>query len=57
MHVEYKALMDNNTWTLVSFSPHRKAIGCKWIFRIKENPHGSVNKLFIGKGIFTNGWL
>lgn len=24
--------------------PHRKAICCKWVFRIKENPDGSINK-------------
>jgi histone deacetylase 1/2 len=44
MQDEYKALMDNNTWTLVPLPPHRKAIGCKWIFRVKENPDGVVNK-------------
>jgi histone deacetylase 1/2 len=44
MQAEYKALMDNNTWSLVPLPPHRKAIGCKWIFRVKENPDGSVNK-------------
>ncbi|PNX94499.1 retrovirus-related Pol polyprotein from transposon TNT 1-94, partial [Trifolium pratense] len=44
MQSEYKALMDNNTWSLVPLPPHRKAIGCKWIFRIKENPDGTVNK-------------
>jgi histone deacetylase 1/2 len=44
MKSEYKALMDNNTWSLVPLPPHRKAIGCKWIFRIKENPDGTINK-------------
>jgi histone deacetylase 1/2 len=44
MQVEYKALVDNKTWTLVPLPPHRKAIGCKWIFRVKENPDGTVNK-------------
>lgn len=44
MQADYKALMDNNTWSLVPLPPHRKAIGCKWIFRVKENPDGSVNK-------------
>ncbi|CAJ2642451.1 unnamed protein product [Trifolium pratense] len=28
----------------VPLPPHKKAIGCKWIFRVKENPDGSVNK-------------
>ena len=24
--------------------PNRKAIGCKWVFRVKENIDGSINK-------------
>ncbi|GAU35295.1 hypothetical protein TSUD_54540 [Trifolium subterraneum] len=44
MKTEYKALVDNHTWSLVPLPPHRKAIGCKWIFRVKENPDGSINK-------------
>jgi histone deacetylase 1/2 len=44
MQAEYKALMDNQTWSLVPLPSHRRAIGCKWIFRVEENPDGSVNK-------------
>ncbi|WJX56325.1 hypothetical protein P8452_41992 [Trifolium repens] len=44
MHTEFKALTDNNTWSLVSLPPKKRAIGCKWNFRIKENPDGTVNK-------------
>lgn len=34
----------NNTWWLV-FSPiDRKPIGCKWVFKIEENPDGTINK-------------
>lgn len=29
---------------MVALPPHRKAIGCKWVFRVKENPDGSINK-------------
>jgi histone deacetylase 1/2 len=35
MQAEYKALIDNKTWSLVPLPPHRRAIGCKWIFRVK----------------------
>ncbi|MCI18890.1 retrovirus-related Pol polyprotein from transposon TNT 1-94, partial [Trifolium medium] len=38
MKAEYKALMDNHTWSLVPLPPHKKAIGSKWVFRVKENP-------------------
>lgn len=44
MKEEYAALMRNNTWTLVNLPPGRRAIGCKWVFRLKENPDGSINK-------------
>jgi histone deacetylase 1/2 len=44
MQAEYDALMKNQTWSLVPLPAHRRAIGCKWVFRIKENPDGSINK-------------
>lgn len=44
MKEEYQALMRNQTWTLVASSDARKPIRCKWIFRTKENPDGSINK-------------
>jgi len=28
----------NNTWTLVPLPENRNIIGCKWVFKIKENP-------------------
>ena len=36
--------MRNQTWTLVKTPDSRKPIGCKWVFRTKENPDGSVNR-------------
>ncbi|PNX93258.1 histone deacetylase, partial [Trifolium pratense] len=44
MQSELKALTDNNTWSLVPLPPHKRAIGCKWVFRVKENPDGTINK-------------
>ena len=41
---EYHALLKNNTWTLTSLPPHRKAIGNKWVFKVKQNPDGTLNK-------------
>ena len=41
---EYSALLRNNMWSLVDLPAGRKLIGCKWIFRAKENPDGSINK-------------
>lgn len=42
--LEYEALLKNNTWTLVPLPSHRQPIGCKWVFWVKENLDGSVNK-------------
>nr|KYP41292.1 Retrovirus-related Pol polyprotein from transposon TNT 1-94 [Cajanus cajan] len=44
MQTEYNALLSNGTWSLVHLPPHRTAIGCKWVFRVKENPDGTVQK-------------
>lgn len=44
MQAEYDALMKNHTWSLVKLPSNRQAIGCKWVFRVKENPDGTINK-------------
>ncbi|KAJ9556427.1 hypothetical protein OSB04_011041 [Centaurea solstitialis] len=43
MDAEYNALIQNHTWDLVPSINHTP-IGCKWIFRIKRNPDGSIAK-------------
>ncbi|XP_058775746.1 uncharacterized mitochondrial protein AtMg00820-like [Vicia villosa] len=44
MKLEYTALVANQTWSLTTLPPHRQAVGCKWVFKVKENLDGSVNK-------------
>jgi len=44
MQEEFDALQKNNTWSLVPLPPNRKAIGCNWVFRVKENSDGNLNK-------------
>nr|KYP63849.1 Retrovirus-related Pol polyprotein from transposon TNT 1-94 [Cajanus cajan] len=44
MQAKITALHTNNTWSLTTLPPGRKPIGCKWVFRVKENPDGSINK-------------
>lgn len=34
----------NNTWDLVDLPEVAKSIGLKWIFKIKRNTEGSINK-------------
>ena len=44
MNEEMQALSKNETWDLVPHSPHKKAIGCRWIYKVKYNVDGSVNR-------------
>lgn len=44
MQAEYYALLNNNTWSLVKLPSNRKATGCKWVYQVKENSDGSINK-------------
>lgn len=36
--------MNTNTWSLVPLPKDIEPIGCKWVFRVKYNPDGSVSK-------------
>ena len=39
--------MDNNVWTVVDLPPDKKAVGSKWVFRLKKLPDGLA-------GLFTH---
>lgn len=44
MESEYKALMQNNTWTLVPYSSDMHVVQNKWVFRTKYKADGSLDK-------------
>ncbi|PRQ17953.1 putative RNA-directed DNA polymerase [Rosa chinensis] len=44
MHKEIQALRSNHTWSLVSLPSNKRPIGCKWVYKIKLNPDGSVER-------------
>uniref|UniRef100_A0A2N9HWG7 Reverse transcriptase Ty1/copia-type domain-containing protein n=1 Tax=Fagus sylvatica TaxID=28930 RepID=A0A2N9HWG7_FAGSY len=44
MNVEFDALLKNQTWSLVPPSPNQNIVGCKWVFRIKWNADGSIER-------------
>ena len=44
MNEEMQALSKKETWDLVPSSHHQKAIGCRWIFRVKHNADDTVNR-------------
>lgn len=42
MAEEFSALQRQGTWSLVPNSPDKHVVGCRWVFKIKHNPDGSV---------------
>ena len=44
MRAEIDALENNQTWTLTSLPPGKKSVGCKWVFKVKYKPDGSVER-------------
>jgi Reverse transcriptase (RNA-dependent DNA polymerase) len=44
MALEIDALAHNQTWQLVPSSPDKHVVGCKWVFKIKRNSNGSIER-------------
>nr|GEU78694.1 hypothetical protein [Tanacetum cinerariifolium] len=44
MNNEIEALNRNNTWTVCDLPFDRKAIGCKWIYKIKYKSTGEIDR-------------
>jgi hypothetical protein len=42
MHKEHNALLHNSTYTLVPLPADHKAVGTRWIFKIKHHADGSI---------------
>nr|GEX65214.1 putative reverse transcriptase, RNA-dependent DNA polymerase, Gag-polypeptide of LTR copia-type [Tanacetum cinerariifolium] len=47
MNLEMEALHRNNTYALADLPPGRKAIGCKWIWKIKYKSSSEVDNLWL----------
>lgn len=49
-------LLKNYTWNFTNLPPHKKYIVCKWIFKVRENTYGNINKYKASsyKKAFTN---
>ena len=39
-----RILQTNNTWTLTDLPANKKAIGCRWVYKIKYHADGSVER-------------
>ncbi|KAL5827945.1 hypothetical protein ACOSQ3_019790 [Xanthoceras sorbifolium] len=44
MQDEYSALIRNKTWSLVPGTSSMNIVRCKWVFRTKFNPDGTILK-------------
>lgn len=44
MEAEMKSLNDNEVWELVPLPEHRKLIDSKWVFKIKTDADGKVER-------------
>ncbi|XP_019155729.1 PREDICTED: uncharacterized protein LOC109152485 [Ipomoea nil] len=44
MDQDFNALLHNNMWTLVPATPDMNIVGCKWVFRTKQNADGTVER-------------
>jgi hypothetical protein len=42
MKEELKAIEENGTWELTTVPPDRRAIGLKWVFKVKKDEQGAV---------------
>ncbi|BBN68591.1 hypothetical protein Prudu_489S000400 [Prunus dulcis] len=44
MQAEFNALQSTGTWILVPSSSSQNVVGCKWVFRIKKKPDGTIDR-------------
>jgi hypothetical protein len=44
MDREMKALQENETWELVDLPQGKRAISNKWVYKVKTNADGSIDK-------------
>jgi hypothetical protein len=48
MEEEMRLIVKNNTWEIADLPKDHKAIGLKWVFKVKRNPAGEV--------VFSYSW-
>lgn len=58
MQIEFDALLKNQTWELVPYDSSKNFISRKWLYRIKRNADGIVNRYKAprSKGIYSTAW-
>ncbi|XP_074302984.1 uncharacterized protein LOC141637318 [Silene latifolia] len=54
MKEEIDALESNDTWELTDLPPNKKALGCRWVYKIKYKSDGSIERLKARVVVFGN---
>jgi hypothetical protein len=44
MQAEMKAIEENRTWVVCDLPAKHRAIGLKWVFKVKKDPEGKIVK-------------
>ena len=44
MNDEMEALKKTSTWNIVPLPKGKKIVGCRWVFIVKLNPNGSIDR-------------
>lgn len=44
MNIEIQALIQNNTWDIIDLPKNEKPIGCRWVYKVKLNAHGTLER-------------
>lgn len=44
MEEELRALEENETWEIVQLPKNKRPIGCRWIYKVKLNPDGTMER-------------
>ena len=60
MKDEINSLKRNNVWDLIQLPEGRKAIGCKWLYKIKYNADGNVERYkarLVAQGFNQRYWI
>ena len=60
MEVELNSMNTIDVWDLEEISNGAKTVGCKWVYKIKYDFKGNVERYkawFIAKGFIQRGWI
>jgi Reverse transcriptase (RNA-dependent DNA polymerase) len=44
MKIEMETLENNSTWKIVKLPKVKKTVGCKWVYSIKYNAEGKIER-------------